>query len=111
MEEMERIAFVVDSRDNVATALCKLQPGMIRLAGEARQSTIEVSQEIPDGHKLALSPIRNGESIIKYGIVIGQATQDIPEGTWVHLHCMKSLVDERSSHLDIHTGEPNDIEY
>lgn len=111
VEEMEQIAFVVDSRDNVATALCKLEPGQVRLSGEAVGPTIEISQEIPDGHKFALVSIGKGERIVKYGIVIGQATQDIPAGTWVHLHCIKSLVDERSSHLDIHTGVPNDIEY
>ena len=48
---------------------------------------------------------------MKYGVVIGSATKDIPAGGWVHLHCMKSLVDKRSSHLDVHTGAPNDIDY
>ena len=53
----------------------------------------------------------NPMELLKYGVVIGRATKDIPRGTWVHLHCMRSLVDERSSHLDTVTGAPNDISY
>ena len=49
--------------------------------------------------------------MIKYGICIGLATEYIPAGVWVHLHRMKSRVDDRSSHLDIHTGAPTDITY
>jgi hypothetical protein len=29
----------------------------------------------------------------------------------VHLHVMRSLYDERSSHLDINTGAPKDTKY
>jgi hypothetical protein len=108
---MEQTAFVIDTRDNVATALMSLHPGTVRLTGDAPAPTMEAAEEIPDGHKLALRLIHPGDAIVKYGVVIGEATQEIPAGTWVHLHCMKSLVDERSSHLDLHTGAPLDIEY
>ena len=63
------------------------------------------------GHKLALRDIASGEKIIKYGVVIGRATADIPQGAWVHLHVMQSIYDERSSHLDINTGAPKDTKY
>ena len=104
-------AFVIDRRDNVATALSALTPGKVRLTGEPTQPEATVTQEIPDGHKLALRDIAAGEDIIKYGVVIGRATQNIPAGSWVHLHCMCSLVDERSSHLDVETGVPQDTVY
>ena len=46
------------------------------------------------------------------GVVpIGCAIKDIPAGSWVHLHVMRSLYDERSSHLDEHTGAPRDTKY
>lgn len=108
---LEQTAFVIDRRDNVATALSALIPGKVRLTGEPIQPEITITQEIPDGHKLALRDIAAGEDIIKYGVVIGRATASIPAGSWVHLHCMHSLVDERSSHLDRVTGAPNDISY
>lgn len=108
---LEQTAFVIDRRDNVATALSALAPGSVRLTGEPIQPEITITQEIPDGHKLALREIAPYEDIIKYGVVIGRATAPIPAGSWVHLHCMRSLVDERSSHLDAVTGAPNDISY
>lgn len=108
---LHQAAFVIDQRDNVATALTPLTAGEVRLIGEPRVSSLTVKDDIPAGHKAALHGIRSGEPIIKYGVVIGVATEDIPAGSWVHLHCMKSLVDERSSHLDIHTGAPKDIDY
>ena len=60
---------------------------------------------------MAVRPIGKGEAVIKYGVSIGEATADIRAGQWVHLHCMKSCYDERSSGLDIHTGEATDISY
>jgi hypothetical protein len=42
------------------------------------------------GHKLASRDIREGEDIVKYGIVIGNATANIPRGGHVHTHNMKS---------------------
>lgn len=107
---MQRV-FQIDRRDNVATALCPLVPGEAELLGDGEQNTVTVTQEISDGHKLALCWIRPGGPIIKYGVVIGEATAEIAPGTWVHLHCMKSLYDERSSHLDLKTGAPLDTKY
>ena len=49
--------------------------------------------------------------IVKYGVVIGRATKPIPAGSWVHLHVMRSNYDERSSHLNVHTGAPEDTRY
>ncbi|MBQ9565946.1 MAG: UxaA family hydrolase [Synergistaceae bacterium] len=104
-------AFVISSQDNVATALEELQPGGVSLLGDAIDSRAEAVEKIPKGHKLALRTIGSGEMIIKYGVVIGQSIVDISAGSWVHLHNIRSVYDERSSHLDIHTGAPKDTEY
>ena len=50
--------------------------------------------DIPAGHKYALKDIKQGETVIKYGQVIGRATCDIKEGEWVHTHNVKSHLDE-----------------
>ncbi|WP_414714864.1 UxaA family hydrolase [Sporomusa sp.] len=42
------------------------------------------------GHKVALTDIRAGEHIIKYGFPIGHATSDIKAGDWVHTHNIKT---------------------
>jgi len=42
--------------------------------------------EIPKGHKVASKPIRKGEPILKFGQVIGKATENISTGAHVHVH-------------------------
>ncbi len=95
----------------MATALAPLAPGTVFLTGESSGREIRALEEIPDGHKLAVTDIAAGTPVLKYGIPIGTATKDIKKGAWVHLHCMRSNYDERSSHLDLHTGVPTDSEY
>lgn len=45
---------------------------------------------IPFGHKIALREIAKGEDVVKYGEVIGRATQDIDIGEYVHIHNVES---------------------
>lgn len=54
--------------------------------------TIEVRalDAIPLGHKVALSDIKNGDTIIKYDNDIGKAIADIAKGGHVHVHNVKT---------------------
>ena len=49
---------------------------------------VEVNLET--GHKIAITDIKEGENIIKYGCPIGHATCDIKAGDAVHTHNVKS---------------------
>ena len=49
---------------------------------------VVLRQDIPFGHKVALRAIAAGEDVVKYGAVIGYATQPIQPGDWVHMHNM-----------------------
>ena len=49
-----------------------------------------VEVNLNDGHKYALSDIKAGENIIKYGNPIGHATCDIKKGEHVHTHNVKT---------------------
>lgn len=104
-------AIVVDSEDNVATALVGLEPGKATLIGDIETVSIKVNEPIKAGHKIALCEISNEAPIIKYGTVIGWASKSIQSGQWVHLHNCRSGLDERSSTLDEQTGEPSDTLY
>ena len=55
---------------------------------------LDGNEQIPAGHKYALCGIQKGECVIKYGEIIGRATQDIKAGEWVHTHNVKSHLDE-----------------
>jgi len=50
------------------------------------------------GHKFALAPIRKGETVIKYGMPIGFAAQDIEAGEHVHTHNLKTLLNEHAEY-------------
>jgi altronate hydrolase len=49
-----------------------------------------VDGDVPAGHKFALSPIAEGENVIKYGYPIGHATKAIALGEHVHTHNLKT---------------------
>ena len=53
---------------------------------------VTLKEEIPQGHKFALKPIKSGEPIIKYGYRIGFAKEDIDAGAWVHVHNIKTAL-------------------
>lgn len=90
---MLKLAVVANENDNVATAVKDLKKGdkvLIDLFGSEIEVTLK--QHIPFGHKFAIKDIANGEEIIKYKESIGQATQDIKVGDYVHVH---NVVSER----------------
>jgi len=74
-------ALRLNAADNVVIAMRRLAPGEV-VSGEG----VTLADPIPSGHKLAASPIRAGETVLKYGQVIGVATADIAAGAHVHTH-------------------------
>ena len=68
--------------DNVAVAIDRLAQGDQFSLDRVR----EARNEIPAGHKIALTRIANGDPVIKYGFPIGRATTDIEPGEWIHSH-------------------------
>ncbi len=85
-------AIALRDTDNVATALRDLPAGEEVVVGiQDRSVRVRVGQPIAFGHKLALSDIARGEPILKYGEVIGRATQAIPAGCHAHVHNIESL--------------------
>ena len=46
--------------------------------------------DIPLGHKIAMFPIKAGDTILKYGHDIGKAVADIPEGGHAHVQNVKT---------------------
>ena len=56
--------------------------------------SLDGNETVPAGHKYALRAISKGETVIKYGEIIGRATQDIADGEWVHTHNVRSHLDE-----------------
>lgn len=105
------VAFQIHPDDNVATLLMSAQAGPVVVRASAGERSITARRDIQHGHKIASADIAKGESIIKFGVVIGVATCDISEGDWVHLHNCGSRLDERSNAFDVRTGVPEDVSY
>ena len=80
-------ALQLDRSDDVAVALGPLSRGnRVRVGG----TLIEVGEDIPSGHKVALRTIAQGAEIRKYGWPIGIATSPIAAGGWVHSHNLRT---------------------
>ncbi len=46
--------------------------------------------DVPIGHKVALTDIKSGDTVLKYGQDIGKAVADIRKGEHVHVHNLKT---------------------
>lgn len=88
---MERKAIVLNSKDNVATALADLSAGdAVSLEVDKKPVSVSLVNPIQFGHKFSLIDIKAGSPILKYGEVIGEATNDIKVGEHVHVHNVAS---------------------
>jgi altronate dehydratase small subunit len=84
---MNKDIILINENDNVVTALRDLQKGeRIEITTAGEKISLLVGESIESGHKLAVHPIKKGESVIKYGEVAGIATQNIEAGEHVHIH-------------------------
>ena len=69
--------------DNVAIAARHLAGGHELTVGPY---TVTLPGVVKLGHKIALVPIAKEERVIRYGQTIGQATQPVEPGDWIHAH-------------------------
>ncbi len=80
--------------DDVGVAIKDLKKGEI-VKGKTFDGKqiyeIEVKEDIPYGHKIALRDIEVNEKVMEYGEIIGKAIEKIVRGSHVHVHNIKSL--------------------
>ncbi|MFZ7101046.1 MAG: UxaA family hydrolase [Peptococcaceae bacterium] len=82
---MEKISLaVMNERDNVATAVRDIKSG--EKVKTELGTEIKILQDIPFGHKAALTDIAPGKEVIKYGEPIGIAVKSIHAGEHAHVH-------------------------
>lgn len=73
--------------DKVAVALEAIPSGAaVTVTCEDHTIEITLHDSIEFGHKFAVVAIEQGEDILKYGEVIGVASQAIKPGEHVHIH-------------------------
>jgi len=85
-------AIMIKEEDNVATALREMQPREKAVVGiDDKSIEVLIEEHIPYGHKFAVKHITKGENILKYGEIIGRATQNIASGAHAHIQNIESL--------------------
>lgn len=75
----------IDEKDNVAVVA---NTGGLP-AGTVFPCGLRLRDYVPQGHKVALHDLKQGDGIIRYGEVIGYAAHDILRGNWVEESLVK----------------------
>jgi len=89
------IDFVVhDEGDSVGVVVVEGVKAGDEIAGWIMDQDAEVrftaAGDIPIGHKLAIKPLKEGDTVIKYGVDIGRVVADIALGEHAHVHNIKT---------------------
>jgi len=89
------IDFVVhDEGDSVGVVVVEGVKAGDELAGWIMDQDTEVkftaASDIPIGHKLAIKPLKAGDTVIKYGVDIGKVVADIGKGEHAHVQNIKT---------------------
>ena len=88
---MPKQAVVINPNDNVATVVNDFSAQtVIRFFIDQTEHSVQLVQDIPLGHKVAIREIKAGQAVIKYAESIGLATETIKPGQHVHIHNMET---------------------
>ncbi|KDB07571.1 galactarate dehydratase [Burkholderia sp. lig30] len=63
-------------------------------------------ERVPQGHKVALRDLAEGDAVVRYGVVIGHALEGLPAGSWVNEHVMRMPAPPDLGELPIATIRP-----
>ena len=67
---------------------------------------MKIIRRIPPGHKAAVRAIKKDEPALKFGQIIGFATQDIAPGDWVHEHNIGFHAVDRDYQFEVDARDP-----
>ena len=83
-----------DEKDNVGVVVIeKIKPNQecnCWIMENDKSSKIQSISEIPLGHKIAMTDLKEGDTILKYGHDIGKVVKNIKKGEHVHVHNVKT---------------------
>ena len=72
-------AIKINKKDNVAVVIKEAKKGDV-LEG----MDITLRSDVPQGHKVALTALKKGDAVVRYGVVLGYLTEDVEKGDWIN---------------------------
>ena len=89
---MKKEVYVIHPDDNTGTVISsEVSKGKtVQYEVNGQKQSVQILKDIPYGHKIAVRNIRKGEAVLKYGLSIGSAVEDIKQGDHVHVHNIES---------------------
>ncbi len=75
-------------------------------AGTVFPDGLTLTEYVPQGHKVALTDLAEGEAVRRYNVVIGYAARALPRGCWVNEHVTTMPAARGLDDLPIATIEP-----
>lgn len=85
------LALKLHPDDNVAIARASIPQGTV----VTEFGNIVVLADVPAAHKIALAHVNPGDPVLRYGQIIGFATESIEPGDYVHTHNLEMAAFER----------------
>jgi galactarate dehydratase len=74
--------------------------------GAAFADGLVLVDNVPQGHKVALADLAEGDAIVRYNVVIGYAQKALARGSWVHERVMRMPTAPELEGLPIATVKP-----
>ncbi|MEH7120670.1 galactarate dehydratase [Neobacillus vireti] len=93
----------INENDNVAITVNAIPAGTIVM------EDILANHDIPQGHKIALCNIGEGEPIIRYGVTLGYALHCINKGDWINEHMLKLPIPPALDEMEFATNLVTDL--
>ncbi|MFT4020309.1 MAG: UxaA family hydrolase, partial [Acinetobacter sp.] len=75
------ILIKINPLDNVAIVV---NDGGLKTGTFIEEFQLTLTEDVPQGHKVLLSPLQHDQTIIRYGEIIGYANTDLKAGCWVN---------------------------
>ncbi|HUQ28271.1 MAG TPA: galactarate dehydratase [Usitatibacter sp.] len=75
-------------------------------AGAQFPSGLTLLERVPQGHKVALVDLAQGDPVVRYNVMIGRAAKAIAAGSWVHEKLLEMPAARSLEGLPISTARP-----
>ncbi|QHE88190.1 galactarate dehydratase [Hydrogenophaga sp. BPS33] len=94
----------IHATDNVAIVA---NDGGLPAGTALPESGLVLRERVPQGHKVALVDLPRGAPVLRYGIPIGHALDDIAAGSWVHERLLQIPSARGLENLPMATAKPD----